>query len=67
MRVSRMRLSGVEPRSETVLVKADSFLKQVVGAVKRLVKQVGHQFERLVVQGRRRRFTVWKSTMRALD
>ena len=48
----------MEPRSETVLVKVDSFLKQVVGAVKRLVKQVGHQFEVLVVQGRRRRYTV---------
>lgn len=67
MGVSRMRVSGVEPRSETVLVKADSFLKEVVGAVKRLVKQVGHQFEVLVVQGRRRTFKVWKSTMNALD
>ena len=66
MGVSHMRLSGVEPRSETVLVKADSFLKHVVGAVKKLVKQVGHQFEVLVVQGRRRTFT-GKSTMNALD
>ena len=59
--------SGVDPRSETVLVKVDSFLKEVVGAVRTLVKQVGHQFEVLVVQGRKRTFKVWKSTMNALD
>ena len=61
-----MRRSGVEARSETVLVTAEGFLREVVGAVRKLVSMVGHQFEVLVVQSRRsrRKFTdtVWKST-----
>ena len=64
-----MRPSGVETRGETVLVKADSFLREVALAVRKLVSMVGHQFEVLVVQSRRsrRKFTVWKSSMNALD
>ena len=51
--------SGVEPRGDTVLVKADSFLKEVVGAIRKLVSMVGHQFEVLVIQSRssRKKFT----------
>ena len=51
------------------MVKADSFLREVALAVRKLVSMVGHQFEVLVVQSRRsrRKFTVWKSSMNALD
>ena len=33
-----------------VLVTAEGFLREVVGAVRKLVSMVGHQFEVLVVE-----------------
>ena len=52
-----------------MLVTAEGFLREVVGAVRKLASMVGHQFGVLVVKSLRskRKFTVWKSTMNALD
>ena len=45
-----LRPSGVEPRRSEYIVPADSFLRVIEGAVRKLVRMVGKEFEVLVVR-----------------